>query len=582
MFASFCCWDATDPVFLSHTQTCLIRHRRNITLFTGVDGKVYLENGFAPTLDFLDRANFREPPPDRKNAFQDLMNAHVGLPAIHTLVLREHNRVCDVLRAEYPHFSDDGLFETARNSVVNTLLHVFRSEYMSTLLGRVATSSVQMGPNVLTRRLGRALRLEAGESIVSPEYLLTYVFHTMVEETTRPEDAATAIRTEEWFSDALGAVDAAYPYRRSEAFESLMRYGSASPCPPHGMQTVHGTPVFMHPAILYLMDLQAANDVVGYNEARRRLGLVPYASMDELVRGTSLDRVEMDGLFGGDVEAVDFYTGITIDNSKLSGPELLCEASRRIISGLALGFLPAIQGSIQSLLPPCILSEVRACRKSGFLSTLLRHHLPSLRGAPVQWTMGPLKPRFYTPPQKRVSADAEVCLRQENEGLARDAIFTIKNDDGSVVSVDAGAYLTKKKKKGLFKGLFKEKKGLARDTSITRKYDDDSVGSVNNVVCLLQKRKGLARDTSFTQKHDNGSVGSVNNTIHLPQKRKGLARDTSFIRNDSVGSVDNGVYLLQKRKGLVRDTSFTKMNDDDSCAACTQYFDIEDNRMFLH
>jgi hypothetical protein len=494
--------------------------------------KVYLENGFAPTLDFLDRANFREPPPDRKNAFQDLMNAHVGLPAIHTLVLREHNRVCDVLRAEYPHFSDDGLFETARNSVVNTLLHVFRSEYMSTLLGRVATSSVQMGPNVLTRRLGRALRLEAGESIVSPEYLLTYVFHTMVEETTRPEDAATAIRTEEWFSDALGAVDAAYPYRRSEAFESLMRYGSASPCPPHGMQTVHGTPVFMHPAILYLMDLQAANDVVGYNEARRRLGLVPYASMDELVRGTSLDRVEMDGLFDGDVEAVDFYTGITIDNSKLSGPALLCEASRRIISGLALGFLPAIHGSIQPLLPPCILSEMRACRKSGFLSTLLRHHLPSLRGVPVQWTMGPLEPRFYTPPQKRVSADAEACLPQvrlPQVRLPQEKFF------------DAGVYHPQKKKKGLFKGLFKEKKGLTRDTSITRNNDD-------------------------------GSVSSVDNAVYLPQKRKGLARDTSFTRNDSVGSVDNGVYLLQKRKGLVRDTSFTKMNDDDSCAAYTQYF----------
>jgi hypothetical protein len=300
------------------------------------------------------------------------------------------------------------------------------------------------------------------------------------------------------------------------------------------MQTVHGTPAYMHPAILYLMDLQAANDVVGYNEARRRLGLVPYASMDELVRGTSLDRVEMDGLFGGDVEAVDFYTGITIDNSKLSGPELLCEASRRIISGLALGFLPAIHGSIQPLLPPCILSEVRACRKSGFLSTLLRHHLPSLRGAPVQWTMGPLEPRFYTPPQKRVSADAEACLPQvrlPQVRLPQEKFF------------DAGVYHPQKKKKGLFKGLFKEKKGLTRDTSITRNNDD-------------------------------GSVSSVDNAVYLPQKRKGLARDTSFTRNDSVGSVDNGVYLLQKRKGLVRDTSFTKMNDDDSCAAYTQCFDM--------
>jgi hypothetical protein len=146
--------------------------------------------------------------------------------------------------------------------------------------------------------------------------------------------------------------------------------------------------------------------------------------------------------------------------------------------------------------------------------------------------MGPLEPRFYTPPQKRVSADAEACLPQvrlPQVRLPQEKFF------------DAGVYHPQKKKKGLFKGLFKQKKGLTRDTSITRNNDD-------------------------------GSVSSVDNAVYLPQKRKGLARDTSFTRNDSVGSVDNGVYLLQKRKGLVRDTSFTKMNDDDSCAAYTQYF----------
>lgn len=406
------------------------------------------------------------------------MNTHVGLPAIHTLMLREHNRVCDVLRVEYPHFSDDLLFETARNAVINTLFHIVRTEYISTISGGRFTSSVQMGPNILTRRLVQ-LGLNATESIISAEYLLVYAFHSLIEESTRPAEAANVIRTEEWLGDALGAVDEAYP-NRQEAFESLIRYGLTSSSSPHGLQTVHGSPIFMRQVELALMSMQEANGVVGYNGARRQLGLEPYANMGELVEGTSLERVQMDSLFGEDIESVDFYTGITIDNSKLSKPKFLCEVSSTIISSLAYGIVPVIHGAIQPLLPPCILSEVRACRKRGFLSTLLSHHLPSLQGIPTQWTMETLTSEFYIPPQNRVPV-AEVFFMGNNRLISAEWSKSADDDcdrgaDKYSVPSDAAVYLLRKTK-GLVK-MESTNSGI-----VTEKNDADDDNPVYSAAC---------------------------------------------------------------------------------------------------
>src|SRR5205085_619622 len=47
-------------------------------------------------------------------------NWWIGLSMMHTLFTREHNMICDALRAAYPSWSDDDLFDHAR--LVNTAL----------------------------------------------------------------------------------------------------------------------------------------------------------------------------------------------------------------------------------------------------------------------------------------------------------------------------------------------------------------------------------------------------------------------------------------------------------------------------
>jgi hypothetical protein len=353
-------------------------------LRTGQGGKVHLENAFAPTLEYLDKKNGRTPPANRKNAFQAFHNNHIGLPVVHTLVLREHNRVCDVLSAAYPHYSDDDLFQVAQNATLNTILNIVRTEYISTLSGSIGlTSAATMGPNVLTRRLQQVMPRQ--ESVISAEYMLVYVFHGAVDETISIPGKSQEIVTAEWFRNALGAVDATFT-TRAECFEKMMAYGCTTALR-GGLNVVHGTPRFLYKAEESLLVTQRKNGVVSYNEARRALGLQPYKDLVTLVEGTALQVSEMDRLFGS-IENVDFYTGITIDNTKVIAPEKLCEVALILIASLAYGHVPIVHSALQPMLPPCIQTEVAACRREGFLSTLLKHHVPAMHNAPKDWRFG--------------------------------------------------------------------------------------------------------------------------------------------------------------------------------------------------
>ncbi|KAJ8926678.1 hypothetical protein NQ314_020927 [Rhamnusium bicolor] len=58
-----------------------------------------------------------------------------GLTAIHTIFLREHNRISDGLRRINPHWDEDKLFENARKIVIAANQHLTYNEFLPRLLG---------------------------------------------------------------------------------------------------------------------------------------------------------------------------------------------------------------------------------------------------------------------------------------------------------------------------------------------------------------------------------------------------------------------------------------------------------------
>ena len=68
----------------------------------------------------------------------------LGLSAMHTLFAREHNAVCDALRAEYPYLNDERVYQTARLIVSALIAKIHTVEWTPAIL---ATKALEVGMN---------------------------------------------------------------------------------------------------------------------------------------------------------------------------------------------------------------------------------------------------------------------------------------------------------------------------------------------------------------------------------------------------------------------------------------------------
>ena len=101
------------------------------------------------------------------------MNAQHGLIAIHTLWLREHNRVAIELFRYNPYWTDERLFQEARRVVIAELQHITYNEWLSVILGqeyleRNGLSSLESGYS--TSYFGEGILLDQFDPAVSNEF----------------------------------------------------------------------------------------------------------------------------------------------------------------------------------------------------------------------------------------------------------------------------------------------------------------------------------------------------------------------------------------------------------------------------
>jgi hypothetical protein len=387
-------WDASQIYGTTAGQQQLIR--------TGQDGKLHVgPDGLPPMPD--------DPAIDPRI----VPGFWLGLLMMQSLFTLEHNSICDRLRAEYPQWPDDEIYQRARliNVALIAKIHTVEwtpavishpttkvamrvnwwglaGERVSRVFGRLSKSEVISGiPGSATQQYGVPYSL-------TEEFVAVYRMHPLV-----PDDYSirSSADDRELLPATLrdlagpGAVTVAQKFGLADLMYS---FGTQYP----GLVTLHNFPRFLqefHRPDGTLQDL-AATDILRsrelgvprYNEFRRLLHLRPAKDFDDLTDNPEWAR-QIEAVYGGDIERVDLTVGMEAERrpagfafSDTAFRIFILMASRRLNSDrfFTTDYTPAVYTQ----------AGMDWINDNTMTSVLLRHY-PQLRPA-----LGPV-PNAFTP-----------------------------------------------------------------------------------------------------------------------------------------------------------------------------------------
>jgi hypothetical protein len=367
------------------------------------DGELRIEGGRLPTDPQTGLAI---------TGFND--NWWVGLGLVHTLFALEHNSICQRLKLEYPSWSDDQLFNTARlvNAALMAKIHTVEwtpailahpalriamnanwwgmfGERLSRILGRLGKSEVLGGIP------GSATDHHSAPYALTEEFASVYRMHPLIPDEYDLYSLATGELVKSLsFIDLAGRNAAGVIDDRLTVEDVLYSFGMANP----GAIVLHNFPQALHDFTKedrntgekIRIDLAAVDvmrdrerGVPRYNQFRRLLRLAPAASFETL----TTDRVwaeELREIYDDDIERVDAMVGMYAEPppkgfgfSETAFRIFILMASRRLKSDrfFTADFTPRVY-------TPAGMEWID---RNDMTSVLLRHYpelRPALRDAP--------------------------------------------------------------------------------------------------------------------------------------------------------------------------------------------------------
>jgi Animal haem peroxidase len=326
-----------------------------------------------------------------------------GLGMLATLFVREHNAVCDRLKADYPHWDDEELFQRARLVVAALLAKIHTAEWTPAVISHPTTAYALRANwfGVAGERIARTFgRLSDSEVIsgipggktehygvpfcLTEEFTSVYRMHPLM-----PDDFDLRSLDGDRALAQLSLPEMAGPHSRDVDARFAMEdvfysFGTAHP----GAIVLRNFPrslqEFTRPDGK-VIDL-AATDILRirelgvprYCEFRRLLHLKPPATFAELTDDAELAG-EISDIYGGDIEQVDLMVGLFAEKrpagfafSDTAFRIFILMASRRLNSDrfFTRDYRPEIYS-------PAGLQWVR----DNDMRTVLLRHFPELRPA---------------------------------------------------------------------------------------------------------------------------------------------------------------------------------------------------------
>jgi hypothetical protein len=262
-------------------------------------------------------------------------NWWLGLGLMHTLFTLEHNAICDRLKQDYPNWTDERLFQTARlvNAALMAKIHTVEwtpailsnpvvqmavtanwwglaSERVSKLFGRLSSSEIVSGiPGSEADHYGVPFTL-------TEEFAAVYRLHPLI-----PDDIEIhSMRTGKLlkaltFPDLANRNAATVIDDKVSVIDTLYSFGISHP----GAIVLHNFPRFLQDIITQTgvrVDLAAVDitrdrerGIPRYNQFSRLLHLKPFSSIDEITPNKQWVK-ELKEVYDNDIERVDLMVGM--------------------------------------------------------------------------------------------------------------------------------------------------------------------------------------------------------------------------------------------------------------------------------
>ena len=230
------------------------------------------------------------------------VNEQIGLTAMHTLFVREHNRVARQLQLQFPHFKAEEIFQSARRIVIAEIQKITYDEFLPALLGPDTMPSYRgynpgIRPDMFNEFTVAAYRF--GHSSLSPNILT--VDENGIENPVELRNAffnAHNIFTEEDSMDPIlrGLANQLHQPIDSKVVDDLRNFLFGEP----------GQGGFD----LVSLNIQRGRDhgVASYNDTRAALGLSRASSFADITSDTDVQNA-LEEAYDYDVDNIDLWVG---------------------------------------------------------------------------------------------------------------------------------------------------------------------------------------------------------------------------------------------------------------------------------
>lgn len=214
-------------------------------------------------------------------------NVQIGYVMMNTLCLREHNRLCDLLKQKYPTWDDERLFQTARNIVIVKCLKIIMEEYIN----HITPYNFHFVLDSLSLTNEKWYRL----NWMTIEFTLVYRWHSALPDTLLYNGQQIPMLSTLWNNKLL----------TDRGLGTLFEESSSQPAARIGL---FNTADWLIPVELASIRLGRTTQLPSYNEYRKMCQFPPVTDFAQITENETSQKYLKD--LYGTVDNLEFYVGL--------------------------------------------------------------------------------------------------------------------------------------------------------------------------------------------------------------------------------------------------------------------------------